>query len=125
MAYTVKITYTPPVAPEERDPLSICPVFNPDNSYVDSQAYTEGHEEDYGKSVFATNIKGWGSHEVPEPYASTGFPMTVPMAQFHAAVVGDSNVVEFEVEDHKEGLMYKTFGAQLADQGFKVEVTKK
>ena len=119
----------------------ICSVFQPVNSYVDTPAYVEGYPNtgstgdagEYGKSIYATNVDGWGNVPLMEPFASTSVPMTTALAQFKLAMVGedllddDENVigkkVEFLVIDYKEAFYYKTLGVQLADQGFSVEVT--
>lgn len=119
----------------------ICSIFQPVNSYVDSPAYVEGYpntgstgtEGTYGKSIYSTNVEGWGELPLMEPFATTSIPMSTALAQFKLAMVGEDllddeeNVigkkVEFQVEDYKEAFYYKTLGTQLADQGFEVEVT--
>lgn len=130
MAYTVKIKYEPPVAPvDDRAGDPICPVIVPESSYVDSDVYVNGHEEDYGKSVYATNVEGNGTIERPAPFDATHIPMSSPLAQFNLATVLEEkgtlkDGVEFTVEDYKEAFYYKTLGEQLKDQGFTVEVKK-
>lgn len=119
----------------------ICSVFQPVNSYVDTPAYVEGYPNtgstgsngEYSKSIYATNVDGWGEVPLMEPFASTSIPMTTALAQFKLAMVGEDllddndNVigkkVEFQVEDYKEAFYFMTLGHQLADQGFTVEVT--
>lgn len=123
MAYTVTIVYTGPKAADAVDlTLPICPIYTTTNSYVDSTAYAG--------TVYDTNVQGFGSIEAVEPYASTGFPFPVPLAQFKMAVIGTaqsdgSKKYEFEVDDYKEAIYYTEVGAQLADQGFTVTVTEK
>lgn len=141
--YNVLIKFTGVSSDELFANLSnqICAVFRPVNSYVDTPAYSEGHPNsvsvgatgEYGKSIYSTNVEGWGEVPVMEPFATTSIPMTTALAQFKLAMVGedllddDDNVigkkVEFQVEDYKEAFYYKTLGFQLADQGFTVEVT--
>lgn len=130
MAYDVTIKYTP-VEPEQANHIpQICPVFIPENSYVDTDVYVEGHEEDYGKSVYATNVPGFGELDMPQPYDFTYIPMSSPLAQFRLETVledgGDLETgVTFEVDDYKEAFYYKTLGEQMKEQGFTVEVKKK
>ena len=135
MAYTIKITYAGVETDASRIVSPICRIFAPTNSYIDTPVYTEGGPVGadpllYGKSVYATNVDGFGSIEMPEPYASTSIPFPVPLAQFKLAVVGEvdeesgNHFVEFDVDDYKEAFHYKELGAALADQGFTVEVTK-
>lgn len=131
MAYTVTITYNGVETEVEKLCAQICRFFAPKNSYVDLPAYTEGIPADAddeskvaGKSCYATNVPGFGSIEAAEPFATTSIPMSTPLAQFKLAVVGEDNTVEFDVDDYKEAFYYKQLGAQMADQGFTVEVVK-
>ena len=132
MAYTVVITYKGVEPNPEIDVASICRLFKPDNAYIDMPAYTEGvpvgaedADKVSGKSVYATNVQGWGSIDVQEPYASTSIPFPVPLAQFKlAAVGGEDQSVTIEVDDYKEAFYYQQLGEQLKDQGFEVTVTK-
>lgn len=136
MAYTVTITYNGVAKPELKfaDPISA--LYCPTGSYIDSAVYTEGYpvgaeeaDKKYGKSIYATNVDGFGNLAVKEPYATTSVPMSSPLAQFKLAVVGEEteeggHKVEFDVEDYKEAFYYMQLGEQMADQGFAVEVTK-
>lgn len=141
--YKVLIKFTGLNAEGLFDNLSeqICRIFQPTNSYVDGPAYADGYPNtgslgktgSYGKSIYATNVEGWGEAPMMEPFATTSIPSPVALAQFKLALVGEdlldehSHVigkkVEFQVEDYKEAFYYKTLGYQLADQGFEVEVT--
>ena len=132
MAYTVKITYSGIPAELPDSSASICSIFIPNGSYIDSAVYTEGYEvgaeaesKKYGRSVYATNVDGWGNTEVKEPFASTSIPFPVALAQFMLAVVGEDNEVTLDVDDYKEAFYYKELGQSLADQGFTVEVSPK
>ena len=136
MAYTVKIVYKGVEQEVDKLVAPICRCYLPANSYIDTPVYTEGHPvgeetKDYGKSVYATNVDGFGEIPVQEPYATTSVPFSVALAQFKVAAVADEKdengfpFVEFEVDDYKEGFYYKSLGKELADQGFEVTVTKK
>lgn len=135
MAYTVTITYNGVTEPEVRFADPIASMFEPTGSYIDSAVYTEGcpvgaeeADKKYGKSIYATNVDGWGEIAVKEPYASTSIPFPSPLAQFKLAIVSDEKdeagnpFVTFTVEDYKEAFYYKQIGHDLADQGFTVEV---
>lgn len=135
MAFTVTIDYFGVVAEPEAVAASICAIFQPTNSYIDLPVMKEGYEvgaEDadkkYGKSIYATNVDGFGSVKMPEPYASTSIPMSVPLAQFKLAVVGEyddtrkCHTVSFEVDNYQEAFYYKQVGEQIKDQGFVVTV---
>lgn len=144
MSYKVTIQYTGPAVDNmfENMTSTICDIFQPQNGYVNSPVYQEGFpnggsiatgDQVYGKSIYATNVPGWGTIPAVEPYATTSIPLPVALAQFKLAAVGDEMVddethevigheVEFEVEDYKEAFYYKTLGIQLADQGFTVTV---
>ena len=115
MAYTVNIKYNGPADPGAVRLVSpICAIYTPTNSYVDTAAY-DG-------TVYDTNVKGMGSINVMEPYATTSFPYPVPLAQFKLAVVGTDNEVEFTVDTYMEAFWYMDAGRALADQGFVVTV---
>lgn len=121
MAYTVKIVYTGPEAPTNIPFVNpICALYFPTNSYVDTPAY-EG-------TVYDTNVPGFGSVPVMEPYASTSFPFPLPLAQFKVAVVGEDGEsgkeCEFTVDTYEEAFYYMEAGAALKDQGFTVTVTE-
>ena len=121
MAYTVKIVYKGPEAPTNSPFVSpICALFVPTNSYIDTPAY-EG-------TVYDTNVGGFGSINIMEPYATTSFPYPVPLAQFKLAVVGEDDgeggkQVEFTVDTYEEAFYFAAAGKVLVDQGFTVTVT--
>lgn len=114
MAYTVTITYTGPATDSINVVLPISPTFFPTNSYVDSTAYAG--------TVYDTNVEGWGTIDLMEPYKTTSFPFPVPLAQFKVAAVGTSGTVTFTVDTYMEAFWYTQAGIQLKDQGFTVEV---
>ncbi len=116
MAYTVNITYSGPANPTDiRIATPICALYVPSNSYADTAAF-DG-------SVYDTNVKGFGTINVMEPYATTSFPFPVPLAQFKVAVLSDDNEVEFTVDTYMEAFYYIEAGKALASQGFTVTVT--
>lgn len=137
MAYTVTILYTGPEEPETITFVSpICSCHTPCPSYVDTSVYE--------KTVYNTNIPGFGKIDLMEPYASTSFPFPVPLTQFKLAVIGedaykddDGNIVigtsdddsvvtgkavKFTVDSYMEAFWYKEAGAILAEQSFEVVV---
>ena len=145
MSYTIKITYKGVETEASKIVSPICRIYRPDSSYVDTQVYTQGGpitadgnpvaaigdvDPNYGKSIYATNVDGFGSVPSPEPFATTSVPFPVPLAQFKLAMVStekdeEGNLyVEFDVEDYKEAFYYRQVGVALADQGFEVTVTK-
>ena len=85
----VTIKFKAPVADEIRAGMSIPPFFAKEGSYVDSPAYVNGVAASenpayagYGKSVYATNVPGWGSLPGLKPMANT----TARFAWFERAV---------------------------------------
>ena len=115
MAYSVTIAYAGPANPTDiRIAAPIFPIYVPSNSYVDTAAY-DG-------TVYDTNVKGMGTINVMEPYATTAFPFPVPLAQFKVAVLSDTNEVTFTVDTYMEAFYYIEAGKALASQGFTVTV---
>lgn len=126
MAYTVTIVYAGVQAPTTVPFVSpICATYVPTNSYVDTPAYAG--------TVYDTNVKGFGTIDLMDPYADTSFPFPVPLAQFKLATIGtdvlDDNdqptgakTVTFTVEDYADAFWYMEAGKALKDQGFTVTV---
>lgn len=115
MAYSVTIAYAGPASPSDlRIPALIYPIFVAAKPYTDTTAY-EG-------TVYDTNVPGYGTINVMEPYASTAFPYPVPLAQFKVAVLSDTNSVTFTVDTYMEAFYYTEAGKALASQGFTVTV---
>lgn len=137
-AYTITIDYFGVEVEEARIVAPICQLFTPNSSYTDLPVMQEGHPllmdmkegdtQDYGKSVYATNVKGWGAHKPVEPYATTSIPFPVPLAQFKLAIVGNydeerkCHTVTFGTDDYKEAFFYQQMGEALKEQGFVVTV---
>ena len=138
MTYTITIDYFGVEVDEARIAAPICRLFAPKSSYVDLPVMQEGHPlnaemqdgdtKDFGKSVYATNVDGWGKLDNPEPYASTSVPFPVPLAQFKVAMVGSydedrkCHTVTFSTDDYKEAFYYQQMGEALKEQGFVVTV---
>lgn len=127
MAYTITIEYRGTETDVEQLACQICRIFTPSSSYVDTAAYAG--------TKFDTNVPGWGSTPLVEPYASTSIPFPVPLAQFKLAVVGTpiknedgteviGHTVTFTTDDYKEAFYYKELGYSLKEQGFVITVTE-
>ena len=126
MAYTVTIVYAGVQEPTSIPFVSpICAQYVPTNSYVDTAAY-DG-------TVYDMNVKGFGTIDLVEPYATTSFPYPVPLAQFKLATVGTdvldgddqptgAKTVTFTVDSYADAFWYMEAGKALADQGFTVTV---
>jgi hypothetical protein len=116
MAYSVTITYVAPVAPAA-GPVGagIGALWNPE-SYVDGSGM-DG-------TVYDTNKPGFGSTVVPEPYASTSFPLPSPLAQFKVATATAAHINTFDVDTFAEAEYYVETGKELASQGFTVTVVE-
>lgn len=130
--YKVTIIYGGVSKDPEQVVAPICRIFEPNNSYIDTDVYNgidvpqKDGEDAYGKSVYATNVAGWGEIPMPEPYASTSIPFPIPLAQFKLAMVGEivdgKNQVSFTVSDYTEAFYYQQIGYALESQGFNVTV---
>ena len=139
MSYTIKITYKGVEADASSIVAPICRIYHPANSYIDTAVYTQGGpitkngqpadkigdvDPNYGKSVYATNVEGFGEIADPDLFASASIPFPVPLAQFKLAMVADGEGVTIETDDYKEAFYYQQVGLALADQGFVVDVKK-
>lgn len=140
MATEIKIVYTGPVSEEIRAGMQIPRFFAPQNSYVDSAVYTEGYDptaegnyadgEAYGRSIYATNVDGWGRLPGLLPMAST----TVKFAQYERAAMaaaeaelaGEENAgIEFEVEGYEEEIYWNQIAPHMVALGFYTKVGDK
>lgn len=137
-ATAIQIIYNGPVVDLIRQGMNISRIFEPTNSYIDSPVYTEGYEneagvgdgEKYGKSIYATNVDGWGN-----------FPGLIPMASYpgrfaqyeravFAAIEAKANDeenkgIEFEVEGYEAELYWHQFAPHMVDEGFYTKVGDK
>lgn len=135
MATNVTIIYKGIVVDEVRKGESIARYFSPDNSYVDTPVFTEGFpntaklgdQESYGKSIYATNVDGFGKLRGLLPMKSN----TTRFAEFERAILaakeaeekGEENTgITFEVNGYEEELYWTQIGNDLKDQGLEVTV---
>ena len=134
-AIQVQIIFKGPVIDIERKGMEIARYFSPDNSYIDSAVYTAGYEnadgvgdgEKYGKSIYATNVDGWGYLPGLLPMAST----TTKFAQFERAVIAafdakakeeENKGITFEVEGYEEEIYWNQIAENMVDLGFYTKV---
>jgi len=136
MATKVLIKYVGPVAEVERKGMEIARYFAPQNSYVDSPVYSEGYDpenfegakgEAYGKSIYATNVVGWGELPglLPMAHTTTKFAQfeRAAIAAFEAAANDEENKgIDFEVEGYEEEIYWNQMCRNMADMGFYSEV---
>lgn len=132
---TIKIVYAGPVVELDRPGMNIPRVFMPNNSYVDTPVFTEGYEnadsvgdkEKYGKSIYATNVDGWGKLPGLLPMAHT----TVKFAQYERAALAAAKAetegaanegITFEVEGYEEELYWNQIAPHMIEQGFYTKV---
>jgi hypothetical protein len=135
MATTVKIIYTGPIVDISRKGTAIMRIFTPDNSYVDTPVFTDGYENadavgdkgTYGKSIYATNVPGWGKLAGLLPMAST----TTKFAQFERAVIakfdaeqsgGENTGITFSIDDYQEEIYWNQIAANMWQESFYIEV---
>ena len=124
----VKIIYTGPVVDDVRNGMQIARYFEPTNSYVDSPVFTDGYanaaavgdKKTYGKSIYATNVDGWGKACGLLPMAST----TTKFAQYERAAMaaaeaekaGTENTgITFNIEGYEDEIYWNQIAANMAD----------
>lgn len=134
-AVTVKIIYTGPIVDEIRNGAEIARYFLPNNSYVDTSVFTDGYKNEgsvgdgksYGKSIYATNVEGWGSVDGLLPQASfTGkfaqFEIA-KLAAYKASKTGAENTgITFEIDGYEEQIYWTQMARNMWEQGFYIEV---
>lgn len=131
----VKIIYTGANVEEIRAGENIPRYFEPNNSYVDTPVFTKGYEnadsvgdgESYGKSIYATNVDGWGTCAGLFPNATTTNKFTefemAKKAAAKAEAEGTENVgVTFEIEGYEDQLYWDQMAENMFRQGFYIEV---
>lgn len=128
MATQVKIIYRGPIVDDVRNGMQIARYFEPQNSYVDSPVYTDGYPNEdgvgdgqaYGKSIYATNVAGWGELAGLLPMAST----TVKFAQYERAAMaaaeakakGEKNEgITFDIEGYEEEIYWNQIAANMTE----------
>ena len=138
MSVAVKIIYTGPIVDEVRDGAQIARYFFPQNSYVDTPVFEQGYEnkdsvgdgESYGKSIYATNVEGWGSVNGLLPSAS----YTGKFVQFERAVLaaaeakkaGTENTgIDFEIEGYEDEIYWNQMATNMFQEGFYIKVGDK
>lgn len=131
----VTIIYTGPVVEDIRQGMEIARYFAPNNSYVDSPVFTDGYANTegvgdglaYGKSIYATNVDGWGKLPGLLPMASS----TTKFAQYERAVQAARKALEadeentgitFEVDGYQEEIYWNQMAPHFVDQGFYTKV---
>lgn len=132
----VIIKYVGPVVEDVvREGSNICKVFVPTGCYADTPVFTDGYpvgaeEQEYGKSVYATNVEGRGMLPGLRPMAHT----TVPFAQFERAAIaaceakknGTENTgITFEIEGYEQELYWVQMAGSMAAEGFFCKVGEK
>lgn len=117
---TITIKYTEPTVPASPVVLPVCRLFEPNNSYIDS--------DPYAGTVYDTNVDGFGTWEGLAKYLSKVTNNPNVFIMFKAAVKAAQEAeegtgsVEFEEQDPKMVEYYKELGLTLTEQGFVVEV---
>lgn len=137
--YTINVKYYGIEVADARDVMPISPIFKPTNSYVDSEIYTKGHAAvidpavaAYGKSVFASNVTGWGKLGFKvDPEVCVPFPSgikNVNITKVGEMKTGEGNKkyyeIEFEVADYKDYLYYLELAQTLKEDGYVITVSK-
>lgn len=132
---TVTIIYTGPVVEEVRKGEEIARYFAPNGSYVDTPVFTDGYpntdevgdKQSYGKSIYATNVDGWGNLPGLLPMASSA----TKFAQYERAIQAARKALEedeentgitFEVDGYEEEIYWNQMAPHFVDQGFYTKV---
>ena len=134
----VKIIYTGVVVDEVRDGEQIARYFAPNNSYVDTQVFTDGYAnadavgdgKSYGKSIYATNVDGWGTLPGLKPEASFNgkfaeFGMAIDAAIAAKAAGTENTGITFTIDGYEDELYWNKMAQNMIDQGFYIEVGDK
>ena len=122
----IKILFKGPVDDSVREGLGIANCMAHTGSYVDTPVFQEGHGEDYGKSVYATNVKGWGRLKGLQPNHSAPVNFAYLDRAVAAAAEAEANGTENTgisiTVDDKERLWWEQMAPSLADQGFEISL---
>lgn len=148
MSKQITIIYSGPVLDlSERKSMDVCATFNPIGGYTNSPAMVQGYKnmrnaeegenfgEVYGRSVYATNVPGWGKLKglIPMDTATTVFAYFEQAVRvFHKALIeaeGDEEALEtlntgvtFEVDGYKEEIYWMQLADNFRDQGYTVKI---
>ena len=110
--------------------MQIPALFVPTDSYVDSSVYVNGHPDDYGKSIYATNVYGWGDLPGLLPMASTPtkfawFEMAI-MESIKAQEAGEEiPTITVDIEDQDDELWWLQMAPNFVGSGFYITVGDK
>lgn len=140
MAKQVTIIYNGPAQDIEREGQSICPLFVPAGSYVDSKVYKEGLSAEatvdeqavdvsYGKSIYATNVEGWGSLPGLLPIASAPikfayFERAIAVAKAAKESGSANNGVVVAINNADEELYWNQMAPHFIGSGFTVTIAE-
>lgn len=143
----VTILYTGVPSDDVRQGMDIARHFAPENSYIDSDAYVNGHKCEaacgsaaagnavaagsfaYGKSVYATNVEGMGMSKGLLPLFSSPVKLAyferakMTAAEAKANGTTDAGVTVTVADDAAEKLWWEQIGAALKGAGFDVTMT--
>lgn len=130
-AEQVTIKYVGLPVDDVRYGMQIPAIFSPTGSYVDSNVYENGHEGEgdaaYGKSIYATNVDGWGKLFGLLPMASTPtkfawFEMAI-MQAIQAKEAGEEiPTVTVDIEDQNDKLWWLQMAPNFVGLGFYITV---
>lgn len=113
-----------------RPGMPIPAIFLPNDSYVDTTAYVDGHPDDYGKSIYATNVNGWGGLPGLLPMAST----PTKFAWFEMAVIESTKAqlageeiptITVDIENQQDKLWWLQMAPNFVGSGFYITVGDK
>jgi hypothetical protein len=138
MSVAVKIIYLGAKFDEVRQGEQIARYFYPNNSYVDTPVFTKGYanedavgdKESYGKSIYATNVDGWGNCPGLLPSASA----TNKFVQFERAILAaaeakksgaENTGISFEIEGYEDEIYWNQMAQNMYQDGFYIEVGDK
>lgn len=135
MSVAVKIIYTGAIVDEVRDGAQIARYFAPQNSYVDTPVFTDGYANEdavgdknsYGKSIYATNVDGWGTANgiLPSASATNKFVQfeRAKLAAAAAKEAGTANTgIEFEIDGYEDEIYWNQMATNMYQEGFYIEV---
>lgn len=136
MATTVKIIYTLSEPVEIRPVAGISRLYTPDGSYIDTPVYTNGLDTDatvddvpvgYGKSIYATNVAGWGKLFGLVPDASFTGRFAEYQRAINAAIAakaaGTTNTgISFSIDGYLEELYWNQIAPHMVSEGFYTKV---